>query len=58
MLDDPKSKALVNNFAGQYLYLRNLASQKPDPDEFPEWDNNLRKSFETGNTAFFQCHPA
>ena len=55
MLDDPKSKAFVNNFAGQYLYLRNLASQKPDPDEFPEFDNNLRRAFETGNPLFFNA---
>ncbi|HVW84571.1 MAG TPA: DUF1592 domain-containing protein, partial [Bryobacteraceae bacterium] len=55
MLDDPKSKAFVNNFAGQYLYLRNLALQKPDPDEYPEFDNNLRKSFEQETRLFFNA---
>ena len=53
MLDDPKSKAFVSNFAGQYLYLRNLASMKPDPDEYPDFDNSLRKSFETETQMFF-----
>ena len=53
MLDDPKSKAFTSNFAGQYLYLRNLASMKPDPDEYPEFDNNLRKAFETETQMFF-----
>jgi hypothetical protein len=55
MLDDPKSKAFVSNFSGQYLYLRNLASQKPDPDEFPEFDNNLRHAFEQETELFFNA---
>jgi hypothetical protein len=55
MLDDPKSKAFVSNFAGQYLYLRNLASQKPDPDEYPEFDNNLRHAFEQETQLFFNA---
>ena len=37
MLLDPKSVALVDNFAGQWLELRNLDSVKPDPDRFPEF---------------------
>ena len=53
MLDDPKSKAFGSNFAGQYLYLRNLASMKPDPDEYPEYDANLRRSFQTETEMFF-----
>jgi hypothetical protein len=55
MLDDPRSKAFVNNFAGQYLYLRNLAAQKPDPDEYPEFDNSLRRSFEQESNMFFNA---
>jgi mono/diheme cytochrome c family protein len=55
MLDDPKSKAFLTNFAGQYLYLRNLASQKPDPDVFPEFDSNLRQSFEKETQLFFNA---
>ena len=44
MLTDPKSKALVQNFAGQWLHLRNLALIKPDPEVFPEFDDSLRSS--------------
>ncbi len=55
MLDDPKSKAFVSNFAGQYLYLRNLASEKPDPDEYPEFDDNLRRSFQRETELFFNA---
>ena len=54
MLDDPKSKAFVSNFAGQWLYLRNLAADKPDPDEFPEFDNSLRQAFEQETELFFR----
>jgi cytochrome c551/c552 len=55
MLDDPKSKAFIDNFSGQYLFVRNLAAQKPDPDEFPEFDNALRRAFERETTLFFNA---
>ena len=45
MLADAKSDALVSNFAGQWLYLRNLTLSTPDPDEFPEFDESLRQAF-------------
>ena len=35
MLADPKSEALVDNFAGQWLELRNLDSIRPDPGRVP-----------------------
>ena len=54
MLDDPRSQALVDNFAGQWLYLRNLELSKPDPDEFPEFDDSLRQAFRTETSLFFQ----
>ena len=44
MLHDPRSKALVSNFFGQWLQLRHLAELKPDGVEFPEWDENLRQA--------------
>ena len=43
MLADPRSKALVENFAGQWLELRKLRAFAPDPDTFPEFDENLRE---------------
>jgi hypothetical protein len=54
MLDDPKSQALVDNFAGQWLYLRNLQLSRPDPDAFPEFDDSLRQAFRMETSLFFQ----
>ena len=45
MLADPRSQALVRNFAGQWLYLRNLRSVVPDAVTFPDFDENLREAF-------------
>lgn len=42
MLADPKSDALVENFAGQWLQLRDVPSLTPDPDRFPDVDTELR----------------
>jgi hypothetical protein len=46
MLADRRSRTLVSNFAGQWLYLRNLSRVQPDPDVFPEFDENLRLAFQ------------
>jgi len=54
MLDDPHSDSLVSNFAGQWLYVRALSQQKPDPDIFPEFDESLRQSFAKETELFFQ----
>jgi hypothetical protein len=53
MLTDRKSEALVSNFAGQWLYLRNLRSITPDPQEFPDFDDNLRSAYERETQLFF-----
>jgi hypothetical protein len=45
MLSDPKSSALVDNFAGQWLQLRNVRNVLPNSDLFPDFDDNLRQSF-------------
>jgi uncharacterized protein DUF1592/uncharacterized protein DUF1588/uncharacterized protein DUF1585 len=44
MVADPKARALVDNFAGQWLYLRNLSARTPDQTEFPDFDNTLRSA--------------
>ncbi len=44
MLKDPKSSALVDNFAGQWLMLRNLQAQRPDLPLFPNFDDSLREA--------------
>src|SRR5258708_13668943 len=54
MLADPRSKALVENFAGQWLYLRNIRSVSPDPQEFPQFDENLRDAFQQETALFFE----
>jgi len=53
MLNDPKSAALVDNFAGQWLFLRNMRSVKPDPIAFPEFDGNLREAFQQETHLWF-----
>ena len=45
MLADPKAEALVGNFGDQLLYLRNLPATSPDGVFYPDWDDELRKSF-------------
>jgi hypothetical protein len=45
MIRDPRSKAMRANFFGQWLYVRNLAAQAPDPRLFPKFDEGLRQSF-------------
>lgn len=47
MLADPRSEALVKNFAGQWLQLRNLRNVQPNTDQFPDFDDNLRQAFRT-----------
>src|SRR4029077_6520718 len=46
MLADSRSKALVDNFAGQWLYLRSMRSVVPQKDRFYDFDENLRDAFE------------
>ena len=54
MLGDPRSSALVKNFASQWLYLRNLRSLVPDAVEFPEFDENLRNAFRQESELYFE----
>ena len=54
MLSDPRSQALIDNFAGQWLELRNLRNVQPNTDEFPDFDDNLRKSFRRETELFFE----
>ena len=54
MLKDPKSEALVRNFAGQWLQLRNLESARPDPDRFPTFDDDLRQAMRQETEYFFR----
>jgi mono/diheme cytochrome c family protein len=53
MLADPRAHALAENFAGQWLHVRNLRNIAPNSDEFPDFDNNLRDAFRTEVELFF-----
>jgi hypothetical protein len=54
MLADPRSQALVSNFAGQWLHLRNLRNVAPNSDEFPDFDDNLRQGFQRETELLFE----
>ena len=54
MLKDPKAKALSENFAGQWLQLRNLATLAPDKGYFPAWDDSLRTAMVREAESFFE----
>lgn len=53
MLKDPKSKALVENFASQWLQLRPLKSMTPDAKLFPEFTDRLRTDMLKETELFF-----
>jgi mono/diheme cytochrome c family protein len=53
MLADARSRALVNNFASQWLHLRNLEAITPDMRLFPDFDDNLRQAFRQETELFF-----
>jgi hypothetical protein len=55
MLRDPKSAALVQNFAGQWLTLRKLDYVVPDPETFPSFDPALRAAMVRETELFFEA---
>jgi mono/diheme cytochrome c family protein len=54
MLADPKSDALIANFAEQWLFLRNLKSTAPNLDTYPDFDDNLRQAMRQETELFFR----
>jgi hypothetical protein len=54
MLADPRANALVDNFAAQWLYLRNLKSTHPDVEQFPDFDDNLRQAMRRETELLFE----
>jgi hypothetical protein len=54
LLRDPKSQALLDNFAGQWLHLRNIAEWRPDAEKYPQFDEALRNAFERESSLFFE----
>jgi hypothetical protein len=55
MLAHRKASALAENFAGQWLQLRNLDEAKPDPDKFPSFDDELRRAMKRETELFFEA---
>ena len=53
MLADPKARALVSNFAGQWLHLRNLKGKVPNSFQFPDFDDDLRRAMLQETELFF-----
>jgi len=54
MLADPRSSALVENFAGQWLRLRNLRNVSPNSNLYPDFDDNLRQAFRKETEMLFE----
>jgi hypothetical protein len=54
MLEDSKSGAIVANFAGQWLQLRNVRTIAPNSELFPDFDDNLRQAFRRETELFFE----
>ena len=52
MMMDSRSSGFIENFVGQWLYLRNLDGIYPDPASFPEFDENLREAFQRETELF------
>ena len=53
MLADARSESLVDNFATQWLYLRNMEAVTPDVNLFPDFDDNLRTAMRRETELFF-----
>jgi hypothetical protein len=52
MLDDEKASALLDNFAGQWLFIRALDDHTPDYATFPDFDDALRAAMRTETELF------
>ena len=53
MIADPRADAFVENFAGQWLYLRNLDAIVPVQSNFPDFDDSLRQGLRRETELFF-----
>jgi hypothetical protein len=54
MMADPRADALVKNFAGQWLFLRNVPLTGPSQSEFPDFDDSLRQALRRETELFFE----
>ncbi len=54
MLADERASALVENFAGQWLYLRNVPALVPDENRFPDFGEALRRAMQRETELFVE----
>ena len=54
MLADPRAEALISNFTGQWLRLRNVAGIDPNVQMFPDFDENLRRAMRLETELLFE----
>jgi hypothetical protein len=54
MLADPKAQALIDNFAGQWLFIRLIDEVTPDPTLFPQFDAPLRAALKSETQLLFR----
>lgn len=54
MLADPKSKALVENFGGQWLQFRNVSALTPDENTYNKFDEPLRDAMRQETALLFE----
>lgn len=54
MLADPKAANLADNWAAQWLQLRNLGRTKPDPERFPTMDDELLDAMRRETNLFIK----
>lgn len=57
MLSDPKARVMVENFAGQWLQIRNLKTLNPDPGQFLDFDEALHSAMMRETELFLQTIP-
>jgi len=55
LLDDPRARAMVTDFFGQWLHVRGLSASNPDPTRFPEWSDALRSSMIAESESFAEA---
>ena len=53
MMQDWRARDFVNNFAGQWLQIRNIWEASIDPDAFPKWDDSLKGAMKEETELFF-----
>ena len=54
MIADDRFTSFVEQFAGQWLFLRNLAASVPVQQNFPDFDDTLRESFRIETEMFVE----